>query len=287
MFYVLLAASCSVLVSVLLKIARRHEIDIAQAVTWNYLAAAALCALLLQPSLAPLQQPGAPWVSLLGLALVLPSLFLVLASSVRIAGIVRTDIAQRLSLLLSLIAAFAFFGESASTLKLAGIALGLLAVVGILLRPEPTAAGGAGALPLLLTVWAGFAVVDVMLKHIAAAGTPFAASLQVCFMLAFLGMLAWQLWRLRRGETRFSLRHLAAGLLLGAVNFCNILFYVMAHRALPGQPAVIFASMNIGVVVLGTLVGAFGFGEKLSRVNRAAVALAILAIAMIALAPRA
>lgn len=290
MLYVLLAASCSVLVSVLLKIARRHEIDIAQAVTWNYLAAAALCALLLQPSLAPLQQPGAPWVSLLGLALVLPSLFLVLASSVRIAGIVRTDIAQRLSLLLSLIAAFAFFGESAGALKLAGIGLGLLAVVGILLRPERGSAGRAdatGALPILLTVWAGFAVVDVMLKHIAAAGTPFAASLQVCFVLAFLGMLAWQLWRVRSGETRLGLRHLGAGLLLGAVNFCNILFYVMAHRALPGQPAVIFASMNIGVVVLGTLVGAFGFGEKLGLMNRLAIGLAIIAIAMIALAPRA
>ena len=45
--------------------------------------------------------------------------------------------------------------------------------------------------------------------------------------------------------------------------------------------------MNIGVVVLGTLVGVFGFGEKTSRWNRLAIVLALVAIALIAMAPRA
>ncbi|MCL2658196.1 MAG: EamA family transporter [Betaproteobacteria bacterium] len=286
MLFVLLSAVCSVLVSILLKIARRRAVDVAQAITWNYLAAAVLCALLLRPPLTSLTQPGAPWFALLGLAAVLPSLFLVLAASVRRAGIVRTDIAQRLSLLLSLLAAFFVFGERAGALKLSGIALGLLAVLGILARPggERTEESG-GALPALLTVWAGFAAVDVMLKQIAAAGTPFAASLQISFALAFIGMAVWQALRAWRGTARLNLRNLAAGLLLGALNFGNIIFYVSAHRALPGQPAVVFASMNIGVVALGTLVGAIGFGERLSWINRAAIALAIVAIAIIALAP--
>lgn len=289
MLYVLLAATCSVLVAVLLKLARRHEIDVAQAVGWNYLAASVLCWFLLQPSLSSLQQPGAPWPSLLGLAVVLPTLFLVLAASVRRAGIVLTDIAQRLSLLLSLLAAFLLFGETASLLKLAGLGLGLLAVLGIVWRPQRSAASeGGAAWPLLLTVWAGFALVDVMLKHIAAAGTPFAASLQVSFALAFVGMASWLLIRAVRGQKtgqgRLTLRNGAAGLLLGALNFGNILFYVQAHRALASQPAVVFASMNIGVVVLGTLVGVLAFGERLSRLNRVAIGLAILAIGLIALA---
>ena len=284
MIYVLLAACCSVLVSVLLKLARRYDVDVAQAITWNYLAAAILCAGLLKPPLASLQQAGAPWLPLLGLAVVLPSLFLVLATSVRVAGIVRTDIAQRLSLLLSLAAAFLLFGEVANPLKLAGLALGLLAVLGIVWRPEagPAVPGEHTWLPLL-TVWVGFAVVDVMLKQIAAAGTPFAASLQVSFVLAFLGMALWQGVRVLRGQVSLRGKNLAAGLLLGAINFGNILFYVEAHRALPGQPAVVFASMNIGVVVLGTLVGVVGFGERLSVLNRVAIGAAIVAIGLIAL----
>ena len=75
---------------------------------------------------------------------------------------------------------------------------------------------------------------------------------------------------------------LGAGLLLGTLNFANILFYVKAHRALPDHPAVVFSMMNIGVVVLGTLVGVLGFGERLGRLNLLAIPLAIIAIGLIA-----
>lgn len=285
MHLILYSAVCSVLVSVLLKLAPRHRLDVAQLVTWNYLAATALCAWLLQPPLDSLRAPSAPWAALLGLAVVLPSLFLVLAASVKVAGIVRTDVAQRLSLLLSLLAAFTLFGERLDGLRLAGLGLGLLAVGGIVMRPdhESTARRGWG---LLLVVWAGFAMVDVLLKRIAQAGTPSLASLQVAFTLAFALMAAWQLLRHWRGETRLDLRHFTVGLLLGLLNFGNIVFYVRAHQALPDNPSVVFAAMNIGVVVLGTLVGVLAFGEKTSHWNRAAIGLAIIAIALIAAAPK-
>ena len=286
MAYLLFSVACSVLVSVLLKLAPRRGWDAAQMVTWNYLAAAARCALLLRPPLQALRGPGAPWPELLVLAAVLPSLFLVLAASVRHAGIVRTDVAQRLSLLLSLAAAFLFFGERAGPMKLAGLALGLVAVVGILVRPAGDPATGRRGWLLLLLVWTGFAAVDVMLKRLAMSGTPATAALLVAFMLAFAGMLAWQGWRRLRHGVRPGLRHIAAGLLLGLLNFGNIVFYVRAHQALPDSPAVVFATMNIGVVVLGTAVGVLAFGEKTSWLNRVAIALAVVAIVLIALAPR-
>ena len=63
MHFLILSVICSVLVSVLLKLAPRRGIDIAQAVTWNYLAASVLSLLLLAgwndtayyPSLADMQ----------------------------------------------------------------------------------------------------------------------------------------------------------------------------------------------------------------------------------------
>ncbi|MDI9240145.1 EamA family transporter [Lysobacter sp. LF1] len=292
MHLILFSAACSVLVSVILKLAPRKRLDVAQLVTWNYLAASVLCALLLRPSLDGLAQPGTPWVALLGLAVVLPSLFLVLGASVRTTGIVRTDVAQRLSLLLSLLAAFTLFGERADEQRLLGLMLGLLAVAGIVVRPEAgrgeeTDASGWHGWALLLTVWVGFALVDVMLKRIALAGTPSAAALQVAFCIAFVLMLTWQLVRHVRGTGRLQWRNVGAGLLLGLLNFGNIVFYVRAHQALADSPSVVFATMNIGVVVLGTLVGVFAFGEKTSRWNRLAIVLAIVAIAIIASAPRA
>jgi len=283
MFYLLFSVVCSVLVSVLLKLAARRGLDVAQMVTWNYLVAAGLTAVVLQPPLQALQSTHAPWPALLVLAVVLPSLFLVLGRAVAVAGIVRTDVAQRLSLLLSLLAAFLFFGQTATPLKLLGLGLGLVAMMGISLRPRgPAVAGEAGSWRWLLAVWVGFALVDVLLKQVALSGTPSMAALLACFSIAFVLMLAVQLWRHASGRSRLNLRNAGAGALLGLLNGGNILFYVHAHQALPDSPATVFAGMNIGVVVLGALVGVFAFGEPTTRWNRAGLALAVVAIGFIA-----
>lgn len=280
MSFLLLAVACSVLVSVLLKLAARHRLDIAQMVAANYAVATALSLLVLHPSLDALRTPQAPWLALLALAVALPSIFLVLARSVALAGIVRSDVAQRLSLLLSLAAAFALFGERANGWKLAGLALGVVAVAGIASRPRDGAPGQgtAAGWPWLLGVWAGFALIDVLLKHIAQSGAPSLSALTACFAIACVLMAAWLAWR----RTRPTPRDLGAGALLGALNFGNILCYVRAHQALPDSPAVVFATMNIGVVVLGALVGMAAFGERTSRWNRIGLALAVVAIGLIA-----
>ena len=283
MIYVLLSVMCSVLVSVLLKLARRADIDVGQAIAWNYVVTSALTALLLQPSLATLREPGAPWLALAALGLLLPTIFLALAASVRHAGIVRSDAAQRLSLLLSLLAAFALFGERLTAPKGIGIALGLLALLCMVWRSgHGTPQRGAGGWLYPLVVFGGFGVIDILFKRVAQAGVPLGASLQAMFALALLVAFALQLWRRTRGPTRFTLRSALAGLLLGLANFGNILFYLRGHRALPQHPALVFASMNLGVVALGALVGLLLFRERLSRLNLAGVALALLAIGVIA-----
>lgn len=282
MLFLMLSVICSVLVSVVLKLAPRRGIDIAQAVTWNYLAASGLSLLVLQPSLQSLHSAHTPWPALLALAVALPAIFLVLARAVREAGIVRSDVAQRLSLLISLGAAFVLFGEQANSWKLAGLGLGLLAIVGVTARSGAAGQPTRGGWGWLLGVWAGFALIDILLKRVAQAGTPSTAALLVSFGLAFVLMLGWQLQRHTSGRSRLTRRNLGYGLLLGLLNFGNILFYVRAHQALPHSPATIFAGMNIGVVCLGTLVGVLAFGEATSRWNRIGLALAVLAIGLIA-----
>ena len=283
MIYVLLSVICSVLVSVLLKLARRFQIDIGQAIAWNYAVAGALTTLLLQPSLATLREPAAPWLALAGLGVLLPTIFLALGASVRHAGIVRSDTAQRLSLLISLLAAFVLFGEQLNGLKMAGIALGLLALLCMVWRNgQGTADGGIAGWLYPLLVLGGFGAIDILFKRVALAGVPLGASLQAMFALALLVAFALQLWRRLRGRTRFTMRSVLGGVALGLANFGNILFYLRGHRALPQHPALVFASMNIGVVALGALVGVLLFRERLSRLNLGGVLLALLAIVLIA-----
>ena len=284
MIYVWLSVLCSVLVSVLLKLARRLDVEVNQAVAWNYVVAGALTACILRPSLANLRATDLPWPALVALALLLPGIFLVLAASVRHAGIVRSEAAQRLSLLLSLLAAFIVFDEPITAMKLAGIALGLLALLCMVWRKDGQRAGAVGitAWPYPLLVFAGFGVIDILFKRVALAGVPLGASLQVVFLLALIPAFALPLWRhLRRGQ-RLNQRSALAGVLLGLVNFGNIVFYLSGLRALPHHPALVFASMNIGVVALGAVVGLLVFRERLSRMNLGGIALALLAVAAIA-----
>ncbi|MFC4763091.1 EamA family transporter [Dyella koreensis] len=281
MTYIFLAVLCSVLVSVLLKLARRQQVDVGQAIAWNYVATSLLTAWIFHPSMAILQGPGVPWVGLIGLGVLLPAIFLALATSVRHAGIVRSDAAQRLSLLISLLAAFLLFGEAINATKLAGIVLGLVALFCMVWRSGGDNTGnGKEAWLWPVVVLAGFAAIDILFKHVAQAGTPFAVSLQAMFALALVVSFAIQIGRRLRGQMRFSLRSALGGLLLGLANFGNIVFYVRAHQALPQQPALVFSAMNLGVVALGALVGTLVFREKLSRLNFAGVALAVAAIAL-------
>lgn len=287
MSFLIVSVLFSVLVGVLLKLAQRRGLGMTPVILGNYVAALALCLLTLDPPLDRLREPGTPWLALGLLMVLLPGIFLAMAASVRAAGIARTDVAQRLSLVVSLGAAFLFFGETADTGKLAGLLLGLIAIVGIVSRPragaaEPTGAARARWL-LPLTVLLGYAAVDILLKRIAIAGTPFAASLTVAFGGALFVMLALQGRRRVQGNSRHDIAALLAGLLVGACNFANILFYIKAHQALPANPAIVFATMNLGVVVLGTLVGTFAFGEKLSRINWLGIALAVVSVGLIAI----
>ncbi|HEY9511335.1 MAG TPA: EamA/RhaT family transporter, partial [Rhodanobacter sp.] len=229
-----------------------------------------------------------------GLGVLLPTIFLALAASVRHAGIVRSDAAQRLSLLLSLLAAFVLFGEQLNALKAVGIALGLLALLGMVWRqrgaddsalhgdmePRGTTASMARWLYPLL-VFAGFGVIDILFKQVALAGVPLGASLQAMFALALVVAFAMQWWRRAHGRMRFTARSALGGVALGLFNFGNILFYLRGHRALPQHPALVFTSMNIGVVALGAVVGLLVFREQLSKVNFAGVVLAALAIVLL------
>jgi drug/metabolite transporter (DMT)-like permease len=281
--FVVLSVLCSVLVSVLLKLARRFELDIGQMVMWNYVVASALTALVLHPSWQLLREASTPWPALIGLGILLPTIFVALGASVRHAGIVRSDAAQRLSLLISLLAAFVLFGEQLTAIKGIGIAVGFLALLCLVWRKKDAAENsGAASWLYPLLVLCGFGIIDILFKRVALAGLPLGTSLQAMFALALPVALALQLWRCVRQGARFTARSAAGGVLLGALNFGNIYVYLRAHQALPQHPALVFTGVSIGVVALAALTGMAVFRERLSAINLLGVALALGAIVLIA-----
>ena|SRR6185437_15316514 len=283
MIYIIISICCSVAVSILLKLAKRYHIDVYQAITWNYSIAIILTWIFLRPHLQNLGDAPIFTYSLLGL--LLPALFVVLAISVRLSGIVRTDIAQRLSLFIPIIAAFLMFGELLTPLKIIGIVLGFTAIICTIpwQQKDERKPAQANAWIYLLIVFAGIGLIDVLLKQIAAfKAVSYNTSLFIVFVLAFVFSLAGLLFQVFTGRMRFSWPHIFIGWVLGVANFGNILFYLKAHKALATQPATVFSAMNIGVIVAGALIGLIIFKEKLSLLNKAGIVIAIVAIIVMA-----
>lgn len=285
--YIAFSVVCSVVVSVLLKLAPRWQVDMRQAIAGSYLVASLLCMGFLRPHLSGLAHDtsATAWGVLIALGILLPSLFLVLAQSVVRVGVVRTDAAQRLSLLLPLIAAFTLFGEPLSWAKLIGMALGVVAIVCIVVRSDTGSATKTSDWYWPAIVFVGMGCIDILFKLMAQlTRVPFAGVLLATFLLAFILSLLYIGFEYGRGNASWGWQHGAFAVLIGAFNFGNIVFYIQAHRHLAHNPALVFSAMNIGVIVVAAVVGVLWFGERLGRLNRLGLALAILAVFVMAVA---
>lgn len=275
-----LAILCSVSVGALIKVARSKGIEIAQSIAVNYLVAISLCFVLLKPDfkgqgIVEIVQTNPSAYLFFALGILLPTVFLIQAKSLEFAGIIRTDAAQRLSLFLPILAAFTLFGEAVTTNKLIALLLAFVALLCLIWKShQGMAKGGATAVVSLVLVWVGFGVIDILFKQMAKTGSAFPLTLVISFMFAACVMFIYLLLK----RTQWHLPSVAVGLLLGALNFGNILFYIKAHQALKDDPTIVFTGMNLGVICLGTLIGAWVFREKINKINYVGVAIAIVAI---------
>jgi len=285
MLYILFSVICSVTVSVILKLARRYGMDATQIIIWNYPVAVACTWLFLRPAWTPAVVVNAPFGLYSALALLLPGIFIALSASIRYAGIVRTEVAQRLSLFISLIAAFLLFRETPQTMKLLGVFVGVAAILcSIGWHKNKNQYGVNHPMWLYPTiVFIGYGIVDILFKQVAQhSEVPYATSMLMVFLLAMLVAFAYLAYHTLLAKKRFSVHAIVWGMVLGGFNFANILFYMRAHRALPNDPSIVFTGMNVGVIALGALIGMFLFREKLSFINKIGIILAVVSVLMIA-----
>jgi drug/metabolite transporter (DMT)-like permease len=283
MGFIFAAALCSVWVSILLKIAKQQGYQPLEMISWNYLSASLLCWLWFQPDFSHISVTHTPWWLILALGIALPSIFLCLSQSLSHAGILKTEIAQRLSVILSLTAAYFIFNESFNSLKLLGVVLGLVAIALILYshRGDQESTSSTSGLKYLVLVWFGYALIDVLLKYTTGLGLQFAVALNLMFICAFVLSL---LFIRVKYQTWGSGQNILAGLMLGCFNFANIALYVKAHLLLKDSPAIVFAGMNILVVVFGVLVGVVFFQEKLKQSSVLGLIFALLSVFCLAFA---
>lgn len=280
MIYLILSILASVSMAALLKVARQRGWAIEQMIAVNYAIATILTFVFLQPQqhLGSLKMTGGQMTLFVILGILLPTVFIAMGRAVATAGIVKSDAAQRLSLFLPVLAAFTIFGEEVVPHRLAGLVLAVFALLCVLYKPQQQQAPAEkGAALWLMAVWLGYGVIDILFKELSKQKAALSGSLLVVFVLAGMVMFSYLLYK----KVFIHKADFLGGILLGSLNFMNILFYIRAHQAFKESPTLVFAGMNMGVIVLGTLVGALLFHEKINKFNLIGVGLALSAITML------
>lgn len=281
MFYIVLSIICSVSVGALLKFSKRYSFDIIQVIAVNYILALGLCYITFRPDVSVVNS-SSPWKIYIGLAILLPSVFLLLASSIKHIGIVKTDIAQRLSLFIPILAAYFIFKENFTTLKLMGLIVGFPAIFLTLSKKQSDTQENRWIFPVLVLL--GFGIIDILFKQIALEKSiPYTTSLFIVFCGALVLALCFTIYSVFVKKNPIQWKNIIIGAFLGILNFGNILFYLKAHKAFSENPSTVFAAMNLGVIVLGSLVGIIAFKEKVTLKNYIGIVLALGSIVLITL----
>lgn len=278
MLFLILSVLCSVTVGVIFKITRKYNADPIQIITFNYVTALILCYFTFNPDLTVVHA-DAPWNIYAAVGVLLPIVFLFLFTSIKYMGIVKTDAAQRLSLFIPIIAAWLIFKEDFNTYKVIGLVIGFIALL-FILRKQSTNDQNKWIFPA--AVFLGFGIIDILFKQIALfTALPYTTSLFIVFDISLAVSLLVVVYDVVLKKVQLSSKNILFGALVGIFNFGNILFYLKAHKAFAENPSTVFAGMNMGVIVLGSLVGLLFFKEKLSKINFIGILLALIAIIFI------
>ncbi len=299
MIFLVLAVACSLAIATIFKHSERRELDRVALLTVNYAVAFAVAGGLLVAGVEEVDGGSGMQAGLVALGVWTGALFIggfvLFSYAIRVAGMSLATGVMRLAVALPFLASWWVWGEVPSAAQIAGLAVAGAAFFLIARREAPASAahvagvgparsgaGGswrvAGVLALLFLAGG---TVDISMKafdEVFAATNSRALFLLLVFGVAFGIGLALVVARGVRTGAWPSRSALGWGTVLGLVNYGSAEFILQAIARLSGP--FVFPANNIAIVIGAALLGVLVWGERLSRVNRLGLALAVVALVL-------
>ncbi len=208
-------------------------------------------------------------------------------------GITITSVVGKMgSLIITVVGGVLLYSEQLSLYVITGV---ILAMASVLLANHKATEdeiiitkkkGPVKVFLLLAFYFTGSGAVDSSIKFMQAKLiTPETKSLYIVMVFLMAGMwgvlyIVYDYFKTRKG---ISMRSILAGILLGSVNYFSLVFVVRALASTGAKSAVVFSTINIGVLLLSTLSGAVLFKERFSSINYIGIGLALIAIWLLSL----
>jgi drug/metabolite transporter (DMT)-like permease len=279
MINLIFAILCSLVVSIHFKLFKRYDTNAYQAIVFNYPTAAIFCYLFLSPPINVMPSTS-DWLLFCCVAILLISIFYFISKSIATAGMVLTAIAQRISLIIPVLAAFLLFSEVLTSIKIIGLIIGFAAIYASKPSGKIDLKNVSNWYPII--VFLGTGILDILFNYLTKIPQiSFTVALVFIFSIAsILGFLSL-LYQKIKGTLRLQPKAILAGIVLGLFNFGSIYFYIKALQIESSNPSIVFSCLDIGVISLSSIVGIILFKEKLSKLNLIGLGLALIAIVIL------
>ncbi len=224
---------------------------------------------------------NAQWLkhaSIVGLMFI--AVFNALAFGAQRVGMAISTVANKMSLVVPVLAAVILYDEKIGWQMILGI---ILALLGIYF--SSTNAGKISFdkkylwLVLLLFIGQGFA--DTIYNDAVQEGYANNLFLSIIFIVAGILGSIMILVQISRKKMRFQKKSILWGIIIGIPNFGTLYFMTRALESFEGESSSVFPLVSMGIILFSAFSGLILFKEKLSRTNWIGILLAVGAILVI------
>lgn len=233
-----------------------------------------------------LQKNWLPLACLLGALFIVG--FYLMALSVRYAGVTVTSVANKLSLIIPVVAALYLYGDTLNSYKIFGILFGIIAI--FLLRHQEKVSQITGfnlyiILPIVVLISSG--MVDTIANYAQKIAVP--KEEYTLFLIVVFGMAAIMGWILLivniiKRKHVLNYKIILGGIALGIPNYGSMYFLIMGLTYSGLQSSVFFPLNNLSVVIVSFIAAVIIFKEQYSKRNIIGLAIAITSIILMAIA---
>lgn len=281
---ILCIVACSLLV-IGFKIFDILKISSLQAIVVNYGVAGCIGAIT-EPDIIHLTDKFNEWWFINGCilgAVFMINFYIMSLSAIKIGASV-TSVASKMSLVITVVFGFIYFGELATTVKVIGIIMALISVFLIVQLNTKEVNKKFILLPIILFIGGGF--IDISLNfnqvvHLKNGGSGLFSA--IVFISAFLVGLIFLIIRIIQKKEHLRIKNMLAGIILGTVNWFSIYFLLLTLKDPRWDSSTVYTIVNIGILLLVVITGVLVFRERLNRKQWMGVLLAFMAIVLISI----
>jgi drug/metabolite transporter (DMT)-like permease len=281
MIFLILSILSSCLIFFLFKLLRRFKVAIFPVIITNYIVASFIGFLIKRDDFVVDEIIGADWFYIsivIGIMFII--MFYLIGLSTQKAGITVTSISTKMSVVFPMLFSILYYHENIYAIKVAGMILALASILLSTIKDTKHTSKSKHLLfPLILFL--GMGLVDSVVKYNQEEyllNTGAIESTTVIFTVsATIGLIIQFVFNFKKIK-KVKLATLPLGVALGLSNFGSLYFLILALNSKFIDSSIIFAVNNTAIIILSVLIGWLFFEEKLNKLNKLGVAVAIFAI---------